>query len=79
MRWRATDLEGMSILAVTNPVGYIRVALRLVMTALMAYWLAKTAIKPDQFEKLRWYDRLIRAIGAIMFLALLVGGLWFLP
>jgi Na+-driven multidrug efflux pump len=39
------------------------------------YRLIRTVIKPSPDEKLRWWDRLIRAVGAILLLGLLIGGL----
>ena len=35
-------------------------------------WCAYTALRPDPAEHLRWYDRLIRAIGALILLTFLV-------
>jgi hypothetical protein len=49
---------------------YVSIALRLLTLAGCTYFLARTAMRPDELEELRWYDRVIRAAGAILILAL---------
>ena len=58
---------------------WMRIILRLGSIAAAGYGLAKTALKPDAFEKLAWYDRVIRALGALLFLALFVLGVFYWP
>lgn len=38
-------------------------------------WCAKTVLKPDEDEPLRWYDRLLRALGVILLLVFLSFGI----
>jgi hypothetical protein len=37
------------------------------------FYLARTALWPDKSLHLRWYDRILRAIGVLIILAVLVG------
>ena len=38
-------------------------------------YLAKTVAKPDEDEPLRWYDRVLRALGVILVLVFLSFGI----
>jgi hypothetical protein len=58
---------------------YVLGVVRISLWVVGFVWLAKTVVKPDPDEPLRWYDRMLRAIGVILLFALLTFGIprWF--
>ncbi len=60
-------------------VGYIIGSLRVVVGIVGLCWLARSVVKPNPREHLRWYDRIIRAIGVVILGSLILFGIprWF--
>jgi hypothetical protein len=66
MTWLAMD----NIIPLTYAAGLIRI----IGWILGVYWLARSVIKPDPAEHLRWYARTIRAIGVLILGSLVLFG-----
>ena len=54
-------------------------SVRLIGMIAFVYWLARSVVKPDPHEHLHWYDRVIRAMGVLIFASVLLFGIprWF--
>jgi uncharacterized membrane protein YfbV (UPF0208 family) len=58
-----------------TPTGYVVGALQVATWIVGLYWLAKSAIRPDPKNRLKWYDRIIRLVGVLMFGTFLLFGI----
>ncbi len=58
-----------------TPTWYLIGLLRLLTWIVGIFWLARSVIKPDPNEHLRWYDRLIRALGVLILGTLMLFGI----
>jgi hypothetical protein len=64
---------------IITPVGYVIGLVRIVGSILCLFWMARTVVKPDPLEHLRWYDRILRGIGVLILGSLILFGIphWF--
>ncbi len=59
----------------TGQMNYALGCVRILLWVVGLVWLAKTIVKPDRDEPLSWYDRTLRTIGVVLFLAFLAFGI----
>lgn len=60
---------------VPDSVAYALGLIRILLWIAASLWLAKSVVKPDPDEHLRWYDRTLRAVGVLLLLAFLTFGI----
>lgn len=58
-----------------SPLEYVLGLARIVVWVVGVIWMGRSVIRPDPDEHLRWYDRLLRAVGVLIVGTLLLFGI----